>query len=110
MILFRVFYFGLGEILKAEFDLFFDLQLIISISYEKSVSSVNFNTFVGPQLRCMLGYYLQWFKSPSDDYFLYNGRSLSREEIKDETHALEDDEQDEADDNDEEESSDVDMD
>lgn len=33
-----------------------------------------------------------------------------REEIKDETHALEDDEQDEADDNDEEESSDVDMD
>jgi hypothetical protein len=33
-----------------------------------------------------------------------------REEIKDETHALEDDEQDEADDNDEEESSDADMD
>jgi hypothetical protein len=41
---------------------------------------------------------------------LYIMAEAEREEIKDETHALEDDEQDEADENDEEESSDADMD
>ena len=90
--------------------MFFDLQLIISISYEKSVSSVNFNTFVVPHLGivCLV--------TTCNDLnhlvmiIFYIMAEAEREEIKDETHALEDDEQDEADDNDEEESSDVDMD